>query len=245
MTQPLAAAPAALSRLTTRETLLDCGVIAVVRLPRAADLHRVAEALAAGGVRGIELTLTTPGALEAIRELGGPGGLGARCVIGAGTVLGPDAARQVMDAGARFVVSPVFAPDVVAACRERDVVVMPGAFTPTEILRAWDAGADVVKVFPSSILGPRYFRDVLAPLPHVRLTPTGGVTLENVGDWIEAGAAAVGVGGALVDPVLVAAGDWEALTARARDYVERVAAARSALTRADTARGTGVAGEEA
>jgi len=203
------------------------GVIAVVRLPQAAPttLRAVAAALAAGGVTAVEITLTTPGALAAIGELTTDKG----CVIGAGTVLDERAARDVIAAGARFVVSPTLDPGVMRRCRERDIPHLPGALTPTELLEAWRAGASMVKLFPASLLGPRYLREVLAPLPFVRLVPSGGVTLEGAGEWIKAGAAAVSVGGALVSASLVRNESWAELTVRARALVESVAAARRQL----------------
>ena len=150
----------------------------------------------------------------------------AGCVIGAGTVLDESAARYVIDAGARFVVSPVLDPAVIRTCRDRDVPCMPGAFTPTELLEAWRAGAPVVKLFPASAVDPGYIRDVLAPLPFLRVVPSGGVSLENAGDWIRAGAAAVSVGSALVSAALLTDESTAELTARARAFVERVAQAR-------------------
>jgi 2-dehydro-3-deoxyphosphogluconate aldolase/(4S)-4-hydroxy-2-oxoglutarate aldolase len=136
----------------------------------------------------------------------------------------------VIDAGARFVVSPVFRPTVIAACHERDAAVMPGCFSPTEILEAWDAGADVVKVFPATALGPGYLKDVRAPLPQVKLMPTGGVTLDNAGEWIRAGAVAVGVGTALLDAKAIAAGDYRVLRANAERIVASVQVARGSQT---------------
>jgi 2-dehydro-3-deoxyphosphogluconate aldolase/(4S)-4-hydroxy-2-oxoglutarate aldolase len=132
----------------------------------------------------------------------------------------------VIDAGARFVVGPVFRRDVIAACHERDVVVAPGAFTPTEVLDAHEAGADLVKIFPATGLGPQYIRDVRAPLPQLKLLPTGGVTPANAGDWIRAGAVAVGIGSALLDVGAIERGEWHILTERARDAVRSVAGAR-------------------
>src|SRR2546427_10304842 len=142
------------------------------------------------------------------------------------TVLDESAARSVIDAGARFVVSPALDPAVIRACRDRAVPCMPGAFTPTELLEAWRAGAPVVKLFPASAVGSAYIRDVLAPLPFLRLVPSGGGSLENAGDWIRAGAAAVSVGSALASAALLAEGSAAELTARARSFVERVAEAR-------------------
>jgi 2-dehydro-3-deoxyphosphogluconate aldolase / (4S)-4-hydroxy-2-oxoglutarate aldolase len=200
------------------------GVVAVVRLESAAALSRLVEALAAGGVRAIEVTMTVPGAIDSIRHLASS--VADDILLGAGTVLDPDTARRAIDAGARFVVAPVFRPAVIAACHAADVPAMPGCYTPTEILDAWDAGADIVKVFPANGLGPSFLKDVKAPLPHVKLMPTGGVSIENAGDWLRAGAVAVGVGSALVDPRLVAAGDFAAITDRATRIVANLRAAR-------------------
>lgn len=147
-------------------------------------------------------------------------------LLGAGTVLDSETARLAILAGARFVVSPVFRPEVVAICHRYDVAAMPGCFTPTEILAAWEAGADVVKVFPATALGPGFFKDVRGPLPQVKLMPTGGVSLTNAGDWIRAGAVAVGVGTALLDAKAIAAGDFGVITTNARTIVASVEAAR-------------------
>jgi len=204
------------------EPWLASGVIAVVRLPESAGLRSVAAALVAGGVSAVEITLTTPGALEAITELASHGG-GA--VVGAGTVLDEKAARNVIAAGARFVVSPTLDRGVVRYCRDQGVPCLPGAFTPTELLEAWRAGAELVKLFPASALGPRYLREVLAPLPFLRVVPSGGVSLENTAEWIRAGAAAVSVGSAIVSGTLVRDQSWGELTARARALVDTVAAA--------------------
>ena len=209
--------------------VLESGVIAVVRLPAAHRLHSVVRALAAGGVNAVEVTLTTPGAIETIASLAADDGLAGGCLIGAGTVLDESAARSVMDAGARFVVSPTLERTVMRVCRDRDVPCIPGAFTPTELLEAWRAGAQLVKLFPASAVGPGYLREVLAPLPFLRLVPSGGVSLENAAEWIRAGAAAISVGSALLSATLFAEGtDRSAeLTARARALVARVAGARA------------------
>ena len=205
------------------EPWLASGVIAVVRLPDSGDLRGVATALAAGGVGALEITLTTPGALDAIADLASHGG---GCVVGAGTVLDEKAARDVIAAGARFVVSPTLDRGVVRYSRDQGVACLPGAFTPTELLEAWRAGAALVKLFPASAVSPRYLREMLAPLPFLRVVPSGGVSLENTAEWIRAGAAAVSVGGALVSATLVRDQSWTELTARARALVECVAAAR-------------------
>ena len=206
--------------------LLESGVIAVVRAPEAARLRAVARALAAGGVGAVEITLTTPGAISMIGDLARDDDLSG-CAVGAGTVLDEAAARAVIDAGARFVVSPTLDHAVIRACRERAVPCMPGAFTPTEILEAWRAGASLVKLFPAASLGPDFIRDVLAPLPFLRLVPSGGVTLENAAEWIRAGAAAVSVGGALLRAALLGHESAAELTARARLLVTQVRAART------------------
>ncbi len=158
------------------------GVVAVVRLKDASAFREVAAALVEGGVRAIEVTMTVPRAVSLIEELAASAP--ADVIVGAGTVLDVETARQVILAGARFVVGPVLRPDVIELGHRYDVPVMPGCFTPTEILTAWEAGADIVKVFPVTALGPGFFKDVRGPLPQVRLMPTGGVTRENAGEWI-------------------------------------------------------------
>ena len=202
------------------------GVVAIIRLKDGAALPRVVDALAAGGVRALEITMTVPGAIEHIRQVSST--LPAGFVLGAGTVVDADTAKRVIDAGAKFVVSPVSRPEVIEACHRRDTPVLPGCFSPTEILNAWDAGADIIKVFPATSLGPGYLKDVHGPLPHVKLCPTGGVSLDNAGDWIRAGAAAVGVGSALVEALAIAAGDFHKITENAKRIVQNVAAARRA-----------------
>ena len=194
--------------------ILETKVVAVIRMKDAARLADVAAALGRGGVRALEVTMTVPGAVGIIREMAkskAPGTL-----VGAGTVLDAGTAKDVIAAGADFVVSPITDRETVRVCCDAGVLVAPGAFTPTEIVAAWRAGADIVKVFPATSLGPQFCRDLRGPLPEVRLMPTGGVTIENARDFIAAGAAAVGLGTALVDAKAVEAGDWEALEARAR-----------------------------
>jgi 2-dehydro-3-deoxyphosphogluconate aldolase/(4S)-4-hydroxy-2-oxoglutarate aldolase len=201
------------------------GVVAVIRLKDPATLRAAVDAMAAGGVRALEVTMTVPRAVDMIRELAPtlPDGF----LLGAGTVIDAQTARAVIDAGASFVVGPVFRPDVIAACHERDVPVMPGCFSPTEILAAHESGADIVKVFPATTLGPQFIKDVRAPLPQLKLMPTGGVTLDNAGDWIRAGAVAVGVGSALVDVKAIDEGRFDVITDNARRVVASVAAARA------------------
>jgi 2-dehydro-3-deoxyphosphogluconate aldolase/(4S)-4-hydroxy-2-oxoglutarate aldolase len=204
------------------------GVVAIIRLADGGEIVAVAEALRSGGVRAIEVTMTVPGAVGLIEALAAT--LPPYVLIGAGTVLDADTARAVIRAGASFVVSPVFRPALIDIGHAHDVAVVPGCFTPTEILNAWDAGADVVKVFPSTALGPGFFKDLRGPLPHVRVMPTGGVTRENAGDWIRAGAVAIGVGTALVDAATVAARRFDVIRDRGRAFVEAVAAARGTQT---------------
>jgi 2-dehydro-3-deoxyphosphogluconate aldolase / (4S)-4-hydroxy-2-oxoglutarate aldolase len=211
--------------VTDRDLLLRRALagrlVAIVRLRDGAALLEVAEALVEGGITSLEFTLTTPGAVEAIKRCRAR--FGETVVVGAGTVLDAADAHRCLEAGAQFVVSPGVDADVIAAARDGGVLAMPGAMTPTEIVTAWRAGADVVKVFPARALGPRYIADVLAPLPEVPLMPTGGVDATNAADYLRAGAVAVAVGGNLVDPAAVARADWAALTARARALVAAVA----------------------
>jgi 2-dehydro-3-deoxyphosphogluconate aldolase/(4S)-4-hydroxy-2-oxoglutarate aldolase len=194
--------------------ILETKVVAVIRLSDPGRLPEIAGALGRGGIAALEVTMTTPGALEAIARLAGsrpPGG-----IVGAGTVIDARTAGAVIEAGADFVVSPVTDFGVIDECRRLGRLVVPGALTPTEIVTAWKQGADIVKVFPATSLGPRYFRDLRGPFPDLRLMPTGGVDLGNAGDFIEAGACAVAVGTALLDRRAVAAGDWELITETAR-----------------------------
>jgi 2-dehydro-3-deoxyphosphogluconate aldolase/(4S)-4-hydroxy-2-oxoglutarate aldolase len=195
----------------------DCGVVAIIRLKDPGRLRSVVDALAEGGLRALEITMTVPRAIDLIAEIAPT--LPSGFLLGAGTVLDVHTARRAIDAGAQFLVSPVFRAELIEAGHAQDVPVMPGCFTPTEILAAWDAGADVVKVFPATALGPGYLKDVRAPLPQVKLMPTGGVTVDNAGDWIRAGAVAVGVGSALLDGNVVD---------NARRIVANVRAARDA-----------------
>lgn len=213
------------ARLLTN--LLDSGIVAIVRLSTWQKLLPVAEALAQGGVRYVEFTMTTPRALDLLAQAGES--LGGEIVLGAGTVLDPETARAAILAGARFIVTPVLNPDVIALARRYGVLAIPGALTPTEILNAWQAGADLVKVFPVDSLGPGYIKALKGPLPQVALVPTGGVGLENAGDYIRAGAAALGVGSSLVNDRVVAEEDWPALTAGARRLVAAVAEARGTV----------------
>jgi len=211
-------------RAAVVEQVQELGVVAVIRIKDPAKLRAVVDALVEGGVRALEVTMTVPGAVGLIRELAPtmpPGFL-----LGAGTVTTAETARAVIDAGATYVVSPVFQPAVIAACHERDVAAMPGCFSPTEIFAAYELGADIIKVFPATSLGPQFIKDVRAPLPQVKLMPTGGVSLDNAHDWIRAGAVAVGIGSALLDAKAIDEGRYDAITANARRVVANVGSAR-------------------
>jgi 2-dehydro-3-deoxyphosphogluconate aldolase/(4S)-4-hydroxy-2-oxoglutarate aldolase len=208
------------------QQIAAAGVVAVIRAPNAEILPDIAKALLAGGVPAIEVTMTTPGAIAGIEMLAKK--LGNSAVIGVGTVLDAATARDAISAGAAFVVSPAFDPSVVEETKKSGRICIPGAFTPTEILRAWNAGADVVKVFPATALGPGYFKDVLAPLPQIKLTPTGGVDVTNAADWIKAGAVFIGAGSALVSKEAMSKRDWEAITRNAKAFVQAIKDARQA-----------------
>jgi len=200
--------------------ILECGLIAVVRAGDPAGLIDVVTALADGGATVAEVTFTVPDALDVIRAAKRT--LGHRVLLGAGTVLDAETARAALLAGADFLVSPVVAVDVIKMARRYDKVVMAGAFTPTEILAAWEAGSDVVKVFPAEVLGPAFFKAVRGPLPQVKLMPTGGVDLTTAAQFLAAGAVCLGVGSQLVAPQLVAAKDYAGLTKLARQYADVV-----------------------
>jgi 2-dehydro-3-deoxyphosphogluconate aldolase/(4S)-4-hydroxy-2-oxoglutarate aldolase len=212
------------TRTAIVNAIRELGVVAVIRMGDSAKLRAVVDALAEGGVRALEVTMTVPNAVALIADLARA--LPGDFLLGAGTVLDAGTARAVIGAGAQFVVSPIFRPELIEACHERGIVAAPGCFSPTEILTAHDAGADIVKVFPATALGPTFIKDVRAPLPQLKLMPTGGVTLDNAGDWITAGAIAVGVGSALLDAAAIESGRMEAITANARRIVANVNAAR-------------------
>ena len=211
---------------TDLQRLLDGILVAVIRAPSGDRLVDVAEALIAGGVTNLEITFTVPEAPKVIRRVSNH--VGDRALVGAGTVLDKADARLAIDAGSRFVVSPITDPSLIEFCKSENCLVMPGAQTPTEIYTAWQAGADIVKVFPADVAGPGYFKAIHGPLPDVRLMPTGGVNLETVAPFLKAGACALGVGSALVSPQLIEQNDFAEIESRARQYVEAVAAAHKA-----------------
>ena len=205
--------------------LTDPGIIAVVRAQSRGQVLPLSEALLAGGVRAIEITTSTPDAIEAIREASEA--LGERAVIGVGTVLDVETCHAACEAGAEFVVSPVTNPELVAAAHKHNRPVMLGAYTPTEAQIAHQAGSDFVKLFPADGLGPRFIRNLHAPLPHLRIVPTGGVTVENAAEFLKAGSAALGIGSALVSKDILTNADWPELTRRAEQFVAAAKAARS------------------
>jgi len=200
------------------------GVVAIIRMPDPGALRAVVDALAEGGVRALEVTMTVPRAIELIAEIAPT--LPRDFIFGAGTLLDGETVRRAVGAGAQFIVSPVFKPEVVEAAHQDGVPVMPGCFTPTEIFAAWEMGADIIKVFPATSVGPGYLKDIRGPLPQVKLMPTGGVSIDNVGDWLRAGAVGVGVGSALVDTKAIAAKQFNVIADNARRIVANVAAAR-------------------
>ncbi|WP_428388851.1 bifunctional 4-hydroxy-2-oxoglutarate aldolase/2-dehydro-3-deoxy-phosphogluconate aldolase [Mucisphaera sp.] len=202
-----------MSREGIFDRLVTERVVAVLRLPDAEMVDGLADALVAGGVRALEITMSTPNAIEVIRGLSAQ--RGDELFIGVGSVTDGATASAAVEAGAKYVVSPVFDEDVVRAAHAGGAAAMPGCLTPTEIHRAAKAGADVMKVFPADVVGMGFFKAVLAPMPGLRLMPTGGVTLDNAGDWLKAGAVAVGVGSALATKQQLVDRDWDAITANA------------------------------
>jgi len=205
------------------------GVVAVVRLDDLSAAVPLTEALVAGGVRAVEFTFTNPTAPRAIEAA--VNALGDRALIGAGSVLDAETARTALLAGAAYIVTPTLSLPTIELCNRYSAPTVIGALTPTEIVTAWQAGASYVKVFPASLGGPGYFRDLRGPLPQVKLIPTGGVSLENAADFIRAGAVAVALGSNLVDAKSVAAADWSTITERARALVDAVARARDGSAR--------------
>jgi 2-dehydro-3-deoxyphosphogluconate aldolase/(4S)-4-hydroxy-2-oxoglutarate aldolase len=207
-------------------SLKEIGVVAVIRADDPADLIDVSRALYAGGVQHIEITMTVPAALgvieKAVSTLHD-----LEVYIGAGTVLDGETARLAILAGASYIVSPAFRPDVVAVCKRYGVAVMPGAMTPTEVLSAWEAGADVVKIFPAGVGGPQFFKDLKGPFPFIEIMPTGAVNRDTAPQFIKAGACAIGVGGELAGKPLIAARKFETITQNAQEFAALVKGARA------------------
>lgn len=215
-----------MSKETQLQRILDTGIVAVVRSPDSRQLVEVCRALAEGGVSVVEITMTVPNALhvvQAVRQA-----LGDRLLLGAGTILDPETARAALLAGAEYLVAPTLNLEVIRLCQRYNKLVMPGAFTPTEILTAWEAGADVVKVFPADCVGPAFFKALRGPLPQVRLMPTGGVDLSTAAEFLKAGACCLGVGSQLVEPQAVAAGNFDRIRELAQQYSALVRQVRGA-----------------
>lgn len=213
-----------MSREQDLQRVLHSGIVAVIRADNGDLLVDVAEALLAGGVDVMEVTFTVPGAVKVLEKVASQ--VGDRALVGAGTVLDSETARIAILAGAEFVVSPSTNVDVIELCRRYDKLVMPGALTPTEVVTAWQAGADIVKIFPSDVGGPKYLKALRGPLPQVRMMPTGGVDLQTAGQFLHAGACALGVGGSLVEKKAVAAGDMARIESLAQQFVKTVRDAR-------------------
>ena len=209
-----------MSKADNLSRVLSTGIVAVIRANSGERLVDVAEALLAGGVEVMEVTFTVPGAVRVLEQVASR--LGSKILLGAGTVLDTETARTALLAGAEFIVSPSTNVAVIELCRRYDKLVMPGAFTPTEVVAAWQAGADIVKIFPSDVHGPKYLKALRGPLPQVRMMPTGGVSLETAADFLNAGACALGVGGSLVEPKAVETGDLKRIESLARKFVHVV-----------------------
>lgn len=201
------------------------GVVAILRAETSDGLIAVAEALAKGGVEFVEITMTVPDALTVIQQAAEV--LGDKVVIGAGTVLDADATRAAIKAGAAYIISPAVRPGVIEVCRQQEVACLPGAMTPTEVLEAWELGADVVKIFPAGVGGPQFFKDLKGPFPHIELMPTGSVNKETAPQFIKAGACAVGVGGELAGKAMIAAREFDQITQNAREFIRIVQQARN------------------
>jgi 2-dehydro-3-deoxyphosphogluconate aldolase/(4S)-4-hydroxy-2-oxoglutarate aldolase len=217
-----------LSVLQKEENLslvVETGIVAVIRAKDPSELLDVIAAIERGGVKAIEVTMTVPGAIDVIREVGLK--LKGKVLIGAGTILDAETARLCILAGADFIVSPVFKPEIMSMAKRYSKLVIPGAFTPTEILTAWEAGADAVKVFPATKLGPEFFKDMSGPFPQIRLTPTGGISLDNIGAYIKAGACFVGAGTSLTDKKMIEGARWDELAEHASKFIAEVKKARS------------------
>ncbi|AKU23136.1 bifunctional 2-keto-4-hydroxyglutarate aldolase/2-keto-3-deoxy-6-phosphogluconate aldolase [Massilia sp. MB5] len=209
-------------KLEVLQAIREAGMVAIVRADSAQEALLQAEACIEGGVRALEVAFTTPGALDVIKALRERHA--GRVLIGAGTVLDTETARLAILAGAQFMIAPNVNVDVIRLCNRYQIVSMPGALTPTEVVQAAEAGADIVKVFPADAVGPHYVAALRAPLPHIALMPTGGVTLENLGTWFKYGAVAVGIGGSMTGPAKK--GNYAEVTANAAAFVARLAAIR-------------------
>lgn len=202
------------------KTIFDEKVVAVVRVEDSEKLKKVIKAIYEGGVKIIEITMTVPNAISMIEKMNAE--FGEKVLIGVGSVIDKQTAEAAVKAGAQYVVSPVTKKEVVETVLKLDKPVMPGAFTPTEALNAFEMGADIVKIFPADVLGMNFFKGILAPMPQLKLMPTGGVSLTNAGEWLKAGACAVGVGTALLDKAAIKNENYELLTTNAKTIIETI-----------------------
>lgn len=217
-----------MNRQQILSSIIDIGIVPIVRTSSSESAIRAVEAIFQGGVRAAEITMTVPGAVRALEKLADQ--FGDRMVLGAGTVLDPETARICMLAGAQFFVTPSLRLATIEVARRYSKVICPGALTPTEVLTAWEAGADVVKVFPcGNVGGPKYIKALKGPLPHIEMIPTGGVNLETTGDFLRAGACAVAVGSELVDAKTIKEGRFDVIAQRAAQYLQIVRATRDEL----------------
>src|SRR5689334_18301468 len=217
--------------MTAKEILsfiTEVGIVPVVRTSSADSAVKAVEAMYQGGIRAAEITMTVPGAIKALEKVADQ--FGGKIVLGAGTVLDPETARICMLAGAEFFVTPSLRPATIEMVKRYSKVICPGALTPTEVLTAWEAGADVVKVFPcGNVGGAKYIKALKGPFPQIEMIPTGGVNLETAGDFLKAGACAVAVGGELVDAKLIKENRYDDMTARAKQYLDVIAKARAEM----------------
>ena len=217
-----------MSKQQILQSMLDAGIVAVVRTSSAESAIKSIEAIYRGGIIVAEVTMTVPGALQALEKIADS--LGDKIILGAGTVLDPETARACMLAGAQFFVTPALKLATIEMAHRYSKPSFPGALTPTEVLTAWEAGADVVKVFPCGNMGgPKYIKALKGPFPHIEMVPTGGVNLETAGEFLKAGACAVAVGGELIDAATIKAGQYEVFEERARQYVAVVKQARAEM----------------
>ena len=214
-----------MTRKEVRERILDAGIVPVIRAESSSKAMQAAEAVCNGGIPVVEITMTVPNAVEALRKLSRD--MKPRLLVGAGTVLSVDVMEQCLEAGAEFIVTPGYNANVVARAKEVGKLIMAGALSPTEVMEAWEAGSDFVKIFPcGSVGGPKYIKALKGPFPNVAMIPTGGVNLENAADFLRAGADALGIGGELVSAAALKKGDLQAITAAAQQYVNIVRQAR-------------------
>jgi 2-dehydro-3-deoxyphosphogluconate aldolase / (4S)-4-hydroxy-2-oxoglutarate aldolase len=219
-----------MDKQTILSFIKDVGIVPVIRTNSAESAVKAVEALYRGGIRAAEITMTVPGAIRALEKVADA--FGGKLVLGAGTVLDPETARACMLAGAEFFVTPNLRPSTIEMARRYSKVIMPGALTPTEVLTAWEAGADIVKIFPAgSVGGPKYIKALKGPFPHIEMVPTGGVNLETAGEFLKAGACAVAVGGELVDPKSIKEDRYDVIEDKAKQYLEAIAKARAEMGR--------------